>query len=119
MEDSTGVVAEGRRGAGFADRASEGSQDRLGLARSGHDDRKHLGRHQGGYGQGVSVSWHVFELVEAAVIELLSTTGGVEADYLDQDRIEKVGDRRIVERQVAVFSHPGADDVDRFVEEPL
>ncbi len=62
---------------------------------------------------------HVVEPLEAAVVELLATARGVEPDHLDQDRVEEVGDRRVVERQVAVLADSGADDVGRLVEEPL
>ena len=47
---------------------------------------------------------HVLDLLEAAVMNLLAAAGLIEPDHLDQNRIEEVGDRRVVEGQVTVLA---------------
>ena len=57
---------------------------------------------------------HIFQAGETTVVDLLEPTKLVEANDFDEERIEKIGDGRVVERQVAVFADPRADDVGRF-----
>ena len=85
----------------------------VGLARAGHDDRDDRRAQKRGDRQGIGMCRHVGRLCEAAVVELLGAAGRVEPDHLDEHRVEEVGDRRIVERQVAVLADAGADDVGR------
>ena len=59
------------------------------------------------------MSRDVVELLEAAVVELLGAAGRVEPHHLDEHGVEEVGDRRVVERQVAVLADARADDVGR------
>ena len=59
------------------------------------------------------MSGHITWSLEAAVVDLLGSAGCVEPDDLDENRIEEVGDRRVVERQMAVFTDSRTDDVGR------
>src|SRR5277367_6187683 len=62
---------------------------------------------------------HVFDPLEAAVIELLSSAGGVEPHDLDQDRVAEVGDRRVIECQMAVLADARANNVGRVGQEQI
>ena len=107
-------VAPQRRGrTRLADRSPQRGQHRVGLARAGHDDRDDRCPQQCGDRQGVGMGRDVVEPLEAAVVELLITAGRVEPHDLDEDRVEEVGDRRVIERQVAVLADARADDVGR------
>ena len=60
-----------------------------------------------------------FRRREAAVVDLLGAAGRVEPDHFDEHGIEKIGDRRIVERQVSVLADPRTHDVGRLGSEPI
>jgi hypothetical protein len=47
------------------------------------------------------------------VVDLLLPAGGIEFDFLDEHRIVEIRHGRVVEREVAVFSKAGADEIDR------
>ena len=62
---------------------------------------------------------NIGQLCEAAVVDLLRPAGRVEPNDLDEHGIEKIGDRRVVERQVPVLADACAHDVGRFGLEPI
>ena len=78
----------------------------VGFPRPGYDHRDHRGLQQRRDGQGEGMGGHVLDLLEAAVMNLLAAAGLIEPDHLDQNRIEEVGDRRVVEGQVTVLADP-------------
>ena len=108
------MSAECRRGTGFADRSPQRREHGVGLTRSGHHHRDDRRLEQRGDGQGEGVRRHVFDPLEAAVMNLLAAASLIQPDDLDQNRVEKVGDRRVVECQVTVLPDAGTDDVGGF-----
>jgi hypothetical protein len=119
IELGTRMTAESRRWACLADRAAEGRQHRIGLARAGDHDRNHRRAQERRDRQGIGMSGHITWSLEATVVDLLSSAGCVEPDDLDENRIEEVGDRRVVERQMAVLTDSRTDDVGRLGSEQV
>ena len=113
------MAAQRRGGTGLANRSAQRVEHRVRLSRAGHDNRDDRRIEQRGDGQGIGMGGHVGEAVEARVVDLLVSAGRLEPDHLDEDRVEEVRDRRIVECQVAVLADPRADDIGRFRSEDL
>ena len=49
---------------------------------------------------------------EVTLADLLATAGPVEHHHLDVERVVEVGDRRVVEREMAVLADPEAAEVE-------
>lgn len=56
---------------------------------------------------------------KTAVVDLLLAACGIKPDDFDLYRVEKIGDRRIVKGEVAIFANSGAEDIDRKLTEKL
>ena len=107
------MTAQRRGGACLTDRPTQCGQDGVGFSWARYHDRNHRRRQQGGNRQSIGMSGYFFEPLEAAVIELLVTARRIEPYHLDQHRIKEVGDRRVVESQMAILADPRTDDIRR------
>ena len=113
VERRSGVPAKGRGRARLADRSAEGGEHGVGLPRAGDDHRDERGRRAGRGSSGCRRGWDLFDAARSSRRGVAGCGRPVEPDDLDQDGVEEVGDRGVVEGEVAVLADPRADDVGR------
>ena len=94
-------------------RIMERSLNGLPLRGTGNRTNQPLPREQRRNGQCHRLFRHIIKGCETTVIDLLLATCIVQLDHLDPNRIIKIGDRRIVERQMSVFANSETDQIYR------
>ena len=112
MEFRVGMSPQDAGRASGGDGAGEGLLDGICFELSGDSDDEVFSRHQGGAGEAESVGGDGVEVRKAAVVDLLLAAGFVELDDLDSLWIIEVGDGRIIESDVSIFTNSHADEVD-------
>ena len=107
-----GLSAEIGGRAGGGDWTQQGATGSLGFARFRAQTNHFLGAAQGRDGQGQRVERHLVHAGEVTFIDLLLAAGEVELDELHEAFVLEIGDRRIVEGDVAVLTDAEAAEVD-------
>ena len=111
--------AKHRGGASGRDRIIHGPRDRCPLGHTRHRAEQVRARQQRGDRQRDRMRRDVGKGGKTAIVDLLAAARIVELDRLDRQWVVKVGDGRIVEREVAVLTDAEADDVDRSLAQQL
>ncbi len=112
MEFRVGMSPQDAGRASGGDGAGEGLLDGICFELSGDSNDEVFSRHQGGAGEAESVGGDGVEVRKAAVVDLLLAAGLVELDHLDGVWIIEVGDGRVIESDMSIFTNAHADKID-------
>ena len=119
MKHGARVPAQDRGGTGCVDRAEHCVVNGASFELT-RDNARDLARgKQGRDRQRDGVRRNGIEAGKTAVIHLLLTTGGVERDDFYQAFVVKICDRRIIERDVTIFTDAEAHEIDRHLRKKL
>ena len=112
MEFCVGMSPQNAGRASGGDGSGEGFLDGICFELSGDSDDEVFSRHQGGAGEAESMGGDGVEVRKAAVVDLLLAAGFVQLDDFNGLWVIEVGDGRIIESDVSIFTNAHTDEVD-------